>query len=215
MILSHDITAPDLMTRVHALREASQGNPRVHPNGFIQLDLDTVEDNWHDSHKQGHSGGMRRLHIWNPPGFELPRQGTVNEIHDHVFDMRSNVVRGVLAQQLYLFIVGDTRVTHELYRAVYQKNSDSRLEAMGVSGWLANKSTEVIGSGESYVQPAFTLHDSNPGGSLVVTVMEKLKVHEGEATVVCPVDTKPDNSFDRASAAPTDYLWRAIMASLA
>jgi hypothetical protein len=71
-----------------------------------------------------------------------------------------------------------------------------------------------ITEGCSYVQPAFTFHDSNPHG-LVVTVMSKMAVHEGEAHVLVRDDIKPDNSFDRANAAPAELLWQAIEASLA
>src|SRR5687768_2884644 len=99
-------TVEALREVVGGIKDAGGGNPRVHPNGFIQLDLEDVPESWHASHKQGHSGAARRMHIWNPPGVELPHQQTVNEIHDHVFDMKSNVVRGVLVQRLYEFKVG-------------------------------------------------------------------------------------------------------------
>lgn len=195
-------------------KAAATGNqPRVHPNGFLQLDLD-AEPHWHDSHKRGHSGADVRLHIWNPPGYPLPRQESVNEIHDHVFDMHSTVIRGVLQQKLYWFIVGDPATrTHALWRAVYGKGAESRLESLGVYGILRTYQLETVTGGSSYDQPAFTLHDSVPQGC-VVTVMQKVQVHLGEATVVCPLDSEPDNSFDRANAADPDYLWEAIGAAL-
>ncbi len=204
--------------RVHASRP---GNARVHPNGFIQVDLQPVEATWHESHHQGHSGANLRLHIWNPPGHELPHQGTINEIHDHVFNMRSTVVKGVLTQCLYRLIVGvePSLWTHELYRAVYAKSADSRLEATGICGFLEKYDWFEIGSdgitGDTYTQTAFTLHDSDPGDNCVVTVMEKTEVLPGNAHVVVPMDTTPDNSFDRASAAPVEYLWEAIEAAIA
>ena len=46
------------------------------------------------------------------------------------------------------------------------------------------------------------------------TNMRKMQIHEGEAHVLVPDDTDPDNSFDRASAAPVELLWQAIEASL-
>jgi hypothetical protein len=199
-------------------------HPRVHPNGFIQLDLIHPDDagveatsaEWNETKKRGHSGSRLRLHIWNPPGFDLPHQETVNEIHDHVFDMLSSVVRGTLVQQLYILEVGmpvEAR-THEIYRAVYDKTSSSRLEPLGVYGYLSRARNFPIKEGEAYSQQAFTLHDSEAYG-VVVTLMEKLAVHDGDATVVCKVGQPPDNDFDRVTAAPPDLLWSAIEAALA
>jgi hypothetical protein len=44
--------------------------------------------------------------------------------------------------------------------------------------------------------------------------MEKTAVHTGDAYVLCPVGQPPDNSYDRAAAAPADYLWSAVEASI-
>jgi hypothetical protein len=208
-------TLPTLREQVAELRAAGKGNPRVHPNGFIQLDLDHVADGWHASHHRGHSGGRTRLHIWNPPGVTLPHQDTVNEIHDHVFDMLSTVMIGALEQQLYEFVPGrDDGDIYERYTAVYQKGADSRLQPTGERGVLELVESLTVKAGQSYTQPAFTLHDSL-ACELVVTIMEKTEIHEGDATVICPVDQPPDNSFDRASALPADEVWRAILVSLA
>src|SRR4051812_48292134 len=91
---------------VKRLQAEDGGNIRVHPNGFIQVDLRPVEGNWHDSHQKGHSGATLRLHVWNPPGHKLPRQETVNEVHTHVFDMNSCIVRGTMEQHIYSFAFG-------------------------------------------------------------------------------------------------------------
>src|SRR3954453_8938459 len=94
---------------VARVKEGGGGNIRVHPNGFIQLDLVEPEygasmgGSWYASHQQGHSGAALRLHIWNPPGHELPHQETVNEVHTHVFDMQSNVIVGTLEQWRFGF----------------------------------------------------------------------------------------------------------------
>jgi len=214
MGLEIDSVVDELRQEVYKIRARGEGNIRVHPNSFIQVDLDPVEGSWHESHKQGHSGSVRRLHIWNPDGHDLPRQKTVNEIHDHVFDMHSTVIKGVLVQKMYWFVVGGIdQASHELYRAVYNKSSDSRLESLGVKGVLRRFDSFHIHSNQTYTQPAFTMHDSEPIGC-VVTIMEKTEVHEGEASVLCPISSPPDNSFDRASAADPDYLWQAVEASL-
>lgn len=207
--------------RLTAEARGRGAQPRVHPNGFIQLDLAAPEaEGWHEGKQKGHSGAGLRLHVWNPPDTELPHQDTVNEVHDHVFDMRSTVVRGVLVQQLYEFVVCGINVEtwvplprdHEIYKAVYDKKSSSRLEPTGIEGHLRGMVSYPISADmrhPSYMQAAFTLHDSLAHGC-VVTVMEKLRIHDGTPTVVCPIGQPPDNDFDRATAAPQELLWSAI-----
>lgn len=205
----------ELREEVSVIQGRGGGNPRIHPNGFIQLDLEPVADSWHASHQQGHSGAARRLHIWNPPGVKLPRQDTVHEIHDHVFDMRSTVVKGQLWQRRFAFEVGGAKApTHELYRAVYAKNSDSRLEALGVLGIVRPIERYAVDEDSSYTQAAGTFHDTETPLGLVVTVMEKTAVVFQQAHVLVPTYTEPDNEFDRASAASPELLWEAIEVSL-
>jgi hypothetical protein len=203
-------TLPQARTMVEEAKKAGR-QPRVHPNGFIQLDLEPVEEVWEK--KEGHSGANIRLHIWNPPHIVLPHQGSRNEIHDHVFDMKSTVIRGTLEQLLYQFVVGVGLRRYELYQAVYDQKSDSRLEPTGIFGQLEIYKRFEIYPGNSYTQIAFTLHDSRPQGC-VVTVMEKESIHEGNPVIVCKRDKSPDNDFDRATAAPADLLWDAIDSSL-
>jgi hypothetical protein len=172
-------------TLADAIRLADRGeNPRIHPNGFIQLDLEPQESaDWTETHHRGHSGANLRLHIWNPPGgVIIPRQKTVNEIHDHVFDMKSHVVFGTLEQQLYKLMLPDAdhEATHQRYRAVYTKSASSRLEPTEQVGWLHMYHAFPIQAGFSYTQPHGTLHNSVAHGT-VITVMEKTEIHEGDA----------------------------------
>ena len=206
---------------VARVKEDGRGNPRVHPNGFIQLDLIPVAEDWHASHQKGHSGATLRLHIWDPPGHELPHQETVNEIHTHVFDMRSAVIRGTLMQRCYAFVVGKELrqkimpPRFVLYKAIYAKTADSRLEDTGITGYLEEHLDYRVYPEMSYTQPAFTFHDTQVYEGPLVTVMTKEEVYEGDAYVCCPVGSPPDNSYDRAAAAPEDFLWSAIEASIA
>jgi hypothetical protein len=209
---------------VEHVKEDGGGNIRVHPNGFIQVDLKPTEESWRESHHQGHSGATLRLHIWNPPRHPLPRQGTINEIHTHVFDMQSNVVKGRMEQRIYSFIVGSEWHLHrspakhppvKLYKAVYgDKSANSRLEDTGIIGAMVEDFHWAVHAGQTYTQPAFTFHDSD-ARNCVVTVMEKTQVHVGDAYVLVPADIEPDNDYDRASAAPAEWLWEAVGAAIA
>jgi hypothetical protein len=209
---------------VEDVKEDGGGNIRIHPNGFIQVDLQPVEENWRASHHKGHSGASLRLHIWNPPGFALPRQETHNELHTHVFDMHSSIIKGTMQQRIYSLVVGSEWHEHrgvsasamkvKLYKAVYGKASDSRLEDTGIRGLAVQDFTWGISAGQSYTQPAHTFHDSD-ARNCVVTIMEKTEIHPGDAYVLVPTNIEPDNEFDRASASTPEYLWAAVKAALA
>lgn len=179
-------------------------NPRVHPNGFIQLDLDKpVETN------SGHSGGHTRLHIWTD---KLPRQKTRTAIHDHVFDMSSYILLGTLDQQRVKvgLNAGDHGFTHEILLPDY-RTSSSQLNQTGVFCVVHGNWHKVVFSGQSYTQPAFTFHESVPKSATVATVMRKTKVHEGVPRVLMPLEAEePDNEFDRHTAAPVQLLWEII-----
>jgi hypothetical protein len=205
-------------TLADAIRLADRGeNPRIHPNGFIQLDLEPQESaDWTETHHRGHSGANLRLHIWNPPGgVIIPRQKTVNEIHDHVFDMKSHVVFGTLEQQLYKLMLPDAdhEATHQRYRAVYTKSASSRLEPTEQVGWLHMYHAFPIQAGFSYTQPHGTLHNSVAHGT-VITVMEKTEIHEGDAYAICGIDSPPDNDFVRDKAMDATELRHVIYATL-
>lgn len=57
--------------------------PRVHPNGFVQLDITP----------------KKRLHIWGHP--DIPKQKVAMPIHDHVYGFRSLVLGGRLVNINY------------------------------------------------------------------------------------------------------------------
>lgn len=172
----------------------SQGRrPRVHPNGFLQLDL--ADD------------GTRRLHIWHP---DLPRQDVKTAIHDHIFDMVSFVHKGTLVQvELDFTLNHEGHPDHEIYMARYDGRSKSQLEPTGVLVARQHFDRYPVGEGEVYTQPAFTFHESVPGTEVVVTMMDKQSVHRGEPRVLVPVGQEPDNSFRREDA-DEQFLWKLI-----
>ncbi len=57
--------------------------PRVHPNGFVQVDITP----------------KKRLHIWGHP--DIPKQKVAMPIHDHVYGFRSLVLGGRLVNINY------------------------------------------------------------------------------------------------------------------
>lgn len=89
---------------------ARQSRPRVHGNGFIQLDLTD----------------RRRLHIWGDP--RIPRQRVPSTIHDHTFNFSSRVYRGqIIHREIALEPHPDG--AYRLYQAVCRHGEDTRLVA--------------------------------------------------------------------------------------
>lgn len=166
--------------------------PRVHPNGFLQLDLGL-----HDT----------RLHIWHP---DLPKQTVRTSIHDHVFHMRSTVELGTLEQVRYSYTLEHCgEPSDEIYMARYTDKSESTLQPTGVLIAQTRVGSTIVEKGETYQQPPFTFHDSVPATSVVMTIMEKIYRSSGEPRVIVPLGEEPDNSFSRLDA-DEDFLWDII-----
>src|SRR5271166_2045360 len=123
--------------------------PRVHPNGFIQLDLN-------EEH-------TLRLHVW--PLIELPgRQKTNHPIHDHSFDMASTVLTGKLINEMLVFLNvsdhPDLIPNHREYRGVRIGAEETILKPTGNFGCIAAMYQEEVPAGHSYRIPAKVFHNN-------------------------------------------------------
>jgi hypothetical protein len=185
---------------IDALR-ATGRVPRLHPAGFVQFDLEAPDA----QPQRGHSGGLRRLHVWDE---SIQATGDAT-IHDHVFDMRSRVLTGCLLQHvLTLELEHGGEPTHELYTAAYGiPGAASTLQPSGVLVRLAADDIERVPAGTHYVQPAFTFHRTEVEG-LTATVMEKITVHDGDARVLMPLDGVMTE--DRREVTDPAPLWELI-----
>lgn len=171
--------------------------PRVHGNGFLQLDLVP--------------SGNTRLHIWHP---ELPKQDVKTTVHDHVFDMDSTVKKGRLLQVVkHYALEHEGTPTDEVWMVNTRMGDDTVLGPTGVLVRHSLEETYLIEAGEGYSQRAFTFHDSIPQTDIVVTVMTKEWVHPGEPRIMVPVGLKPDNSF-RRNDHDEEFLWKIIEESV-
>ena len=70
----------DIREEIGIARTADR-RPRVHGNGFIQLDLTD----------------RRRLHVWGD--HRIPRQSVPSTIHDHTFSFKSTIILGQLVHR--------------------------------------------------------------------------------------------------------------------
>lgn len=180
------------------LRAAGR-KPRVHGNGFLQLDLNDE--------------GTRRLHIWHD---DLPRQTVATPIHDHVFALRSEVILGTLIHEV-LEPVGawDEDATHVTYRAQQEPGTQNTI-LVPDAGQVKLKVTQrlILKAGSIYTFPAYELHQTDHRG-ITATIMEKIKapLEYGRPRVLVPIGQEPDNEFHR-DGFNEEYLWDFVELAL-
>jgi len=178
--------------------------PRLHPNGFIQLDLVPNQS--------------IRLHVW--PDEELRAQKTRHPIHDHSFDMTSEILTGGLTNLIYEFQATEYNKQITLYRAKRLPDSQETILAPAImkmnTGYLRLRHADIYYPGSKYSLSKFILHDSIPHG-LTATMMTKTRVSDYSPLVAIPKGIEPDNDYRRDSVDP-EILWsfisRAIIKAL-
>jgi hypothetical protein len=178
------------LARILVLKAHEAGRqPRLHPNGFVQLDL-TID-------------GRVRFHVW--PETPIEAQATRHTIHDHNFDMESIVLRGKLRNLVY-----ETAETpSEAYapgapifamHAVHSiGGADTILKPLPEMAYSPLKvlSGQQYETGQSYYLPAAVLHDTETTG-LTATIMTKVNFkRDYRPRVAVPMGVKPDNAFRR------------------
>jgi hypothetical protein len=201
MIIS--TAATNLPAQVATIFSEGDRQPRMHPNGFIQLDIDLDPES---------RIATKRLHVWPDNSDDFPKQEVRTSIHDHKFDMASEILIGELRQICYHFSLEWEMLegpTHQIYIARYNSRSDSTLEPTGVVVRQASVSEEVYEEGEMYDQEASTFHDTECVG-LTATLMTKVQEYEfHQPRVMVPIGTEPDNNFKRDNV-DVDLLWDKI-----
>lgn len=193
------MTTPDIaqITNMDYLR--SLGNrPRVHPNGFIQLNV--LPD--------------LRINVW-PERLPLGHPGRVHPIHDHSFDLFSVIMVGKLTNITYeLRQERWASPTHMLWQARKIDDINTQLVPIhSAKGDIRVLKMETFTPGQEYALTRNILHDSLPHG-LTMTLMWASDPDPVYAPkVAVPLAVKPMNDF-RRDAFPEDMLWDTIERAL-
>lgn len=170
--------------------------PRVHGNGFIQLDLSPT----------------RRVNIWGDP--RIPRLITPSTIHNHTFSFNSTIYKGQFVHR-QICIVPATRGAYGIYEAETRRGEDTRLAAV-VGRWNATIEREcVFRAGERYFFEKNWFHETLAPWPCV-TVIEKETAtlnSRHNPKVLVPFGHEPDNTFDRYQT-PPELLWQIIFEAL-
>lgn len=182
----------NLLTESKLLRLAVNP-PRVHGNGFIQLDL----------------GPGFRVNFWNHPS--IPRQKVDTGMHDHAFSFISEVLKGRMINHRVKPAMG---TSYRVYHPEARDGEDTQLVPSGLLCELAPTRNETVGQGGSYHMLAGEVHWTEPVGQ-TITLMRSIKA-TGKLTeflkpprVFVAADAEPDNEFNRNSFSVSD-LWDII-----
>jgi hypothetical protein len=183
----------------HARKSGTR--PRVHGNGFIQLDLSPNV----------------RLHVWGHRA--IPRQTVETPIHNHQFSFTSLVLKGTMVNQKYFASVTNHllgEATHHVYTARVREGEDTILVDSGQTAVLYTDNQDIVSAGDHYSMTKGEIHESIVK-ELTVTVIMKVgkSLAQGglQPTVYVPLGITPDNDFNRYTMKPSD-LWGIIYESL-
>lgn len=192
------VEAQSLAAQIVAMLRAIGNRPRVHGNGFIQLDL----------------SASTRLHVWGDP--RIPRQAVETPRHNHQFGFVSSVLYGAIRQREYEAVEDCFMGDYQPHTARVRHGEDTVLAPIGPLVNLKLTSERIIRAGESYSMRAGEIHESEPCGlSVSVIVKDAPSLAQGGVSplVYVPFRTTPDNAFDRY-ATPAEDLWQIITETL-
>ncbi len=182
------------MRRIYlpSLAEIARCSLRVHPNGFIQVDLD---------HRH-------RLHVFHP---RLPyRQRTYNPVHDHVFGFVSEVFSGRLVNACYSVVEDESHGTH---CKAHCQGGDRVVVQRGRYYRLRSRASFALQPGQQYEMPAFEFHESlSNEPTMTIIRKDDDTVAQGNprsATVMTPRGVDPDDDFNRDDV-DLEVLWELI-----
>jgi hypothetical protein len=167
--------------------------PRVHGNGFVQLDLPDG----------------RRLHVWDDG---VPRQAVSSSVHDHAFGFTSHVICGILVNVVYE-VVPDPHGLFDVYAPMRRSGTeDTKLVSTGERVNLSTTEVQTLPTGKTYSFPPLVFHDTDHIGT-TATILTKTARRNVDPHVLVPHGVKPDNEFDRDSFDP-ELLWPFIHRAL-
>ena len=198
---------------------ATDYSPRVHANGFIQIDITKSV----------------RLHIWGH--HDIPRQRVPTPIHDHTFNFTSRVLFGALNDRLYSIAEPQPESAFAPEQQLYQLHV-ARV-ARGDNTTLFPEGPHVIarcersvmwspmrwdlepfddpqladGGGDTYTMCAGEFHESialMPSASVIIKDGASLAQGGPSPRVLVPIGQQPSNEFDRHAALTVGCIWQIV-----
>jgi len=172
----------------------SLGNePRLHPNGFIQLDIDD----------------RTRLHVWTEK--PLTEHISKNRIHDHVFDFRSTVICGSVIDTKYQ-LRQSPKGRYEVFDVipyVIDNRAGSPERSCSDRFDLLPRDKRKFVAGEQYALKADEIHETTPCGLTATIISYKVRKSKRVARIFRPDDQRTPKFFDRKTVS-SRILWHEI-----
>lgn len=197
MTYAHNVTIGELL-------KAPGVTPRVHGNGFIQVDLSKSV----------------RLHVWGHP--KIPRQSVATPIHDHIFGFKSTLIHGELLNITYRLVHGHRYdSTHEVYNVRMEEGDNTTLLPTDMFVTPLREKIDHLTPGIPHYQMARGVFHETYAPCLAATVINKdaptlaqRQIDYGTTPkVLVPRGFEPDNKFDR-HAVDIDALWEIIWSAV-
>lgn len=170
-----------------------EGTPRVHGNGFIQLDVapDT------------------RLHVWGHR--DIPRQSSYTGIHDHVFGFRSKVVVGRVFQVKYSRCPKAFGKMYRIFTPMTREGEDTVLvPADAPLIRLDHAHIRMVEQGSYYTMQPGEVHETVSDGWAATIMTKTRRRPHAVARVFVPEGRAPDNDFNRNAALSPEKCWNII-----
>lgn len=173
-----------------------ESRPRVHGNGFIQVDLTPTH----------------RAHYWGHP--DIPRQKKRSPIHDHIFGFMSCVLKGRLVNIEYVTTMGeDFDIWQPVRGGPFNKDVLEQAKGTAPVGIDVHHCDVMLPNRfqSQYHMPPFRFHETHTDEP-AVTIIEKdgpIRSPNYLPRILVPHGGSPDVEFDRY-AAPEETLWGII-----
>lgn len=180
---------PEKFLNIERIKSYAVGPPRVHGNGFIQIDLNIDA----------------RINVWGHP--RIPRQIVASQIHNHRFSFRSVVLCGALVQQMWNQGLHGT-LDMDAYQPQVREGEDTILILNGFVRMEMGMTSHLL-EGDSYEMIRYAFHETFVNQP-TITFMEKTAPGPEAATVLLPPGKKPDNDFNRHHVMPEADLWQIV-----
>lgn len=168
--------------------------PRLHPNGFIQLELGTRK---------------ARLHVW--PEEPIAVRTVDTPIHDHVFRFESRVLLGTLLHFIHEY-VEDPQGKYCMWSAGCSAAGRAHQPLKLIDGRRYDQRTEACWRylpGGRYSFDPFLFHKSVAVGLTATIITIDSFDETASPRVICPVGVEPDSTFRRDAFDP-ELLWSHI-----
>lgn len=171
---------------------------RLHPNGFIQVDLPASP-----------FGLRQRLHVWHP-NIRTGHQQESTGVHDHVYGFHSRIIHGSMTHISYR-IDYDPEGQFVIYEQKKTDREDTVLvcQEYPVELFLTEDETRNFHEGEDYFVHKYDFHQVIVAGFCATLITITDESNEGGARVVFHKNRKPLKGFSRYTHDPKK-LWEAV-----